>query len=1175
MSSGRVTSWPQATHYNAAIQHPQDCFADAELRQGSAVGDPFLGLPRPYAGNFADVYQVVCPTGQSWAVKCFTREVPDLRQRYQAISEHLERQKRPFTVEFRYLEEGIRVRGEWAPILKMRWVEGFTLNEFVRQQAGNAGVLERMARMWVRLAEEMRDAGLAHGDLQHGNVLMVPGRKDNSLALRLIDYDGMFVPALAGNPPGEVGHPDYQHPQRLQSGGYDPGIDRFSLLVVYTALRALARDGPARWERYDNGDNLLFRKIDFSEPQKSKLMRELLQQPDEEVRILAARLVLAAQGPLEGVPFLPELVASGSVRPLSAAEQGMLRALLPDIEPPAAPAPDWVVGAPAVPVTVVKPQGQPRARVVTRIASGNPDPVPDVESLPAAIVLEPAEEVKPAAPAAVLPARTQNKTQVEVEGDTAPEAVPVKAPAASARVSRERGVKLADPAGQSIEKAKESALKAWLAIAVVGALLVVPPAGLIGWLVMPARKAPVDPPVGALRFLRLAPTKVVLRGGREHELRIEVERHDRVGQMRLRVQGLPDGVDVEGGETKFLAGEGTPVRVKLKAGVDAPDSSGEVRVTLWQGKKQLDAVGFNLTVRRFIKPRLPPLEGITLRAGERKRVVARVDRRGNTDPLVLRVEGRLPEGVKEHAQPAAAAPADEVSLELRAGEAATEGGFIKLVLLADGIEADSKTIHLDVEKANPEAVELKATPVLLVVKPGKRRTLAVRVKRTNAREAIQLRLRGLPAGVSARPVDLPADSSEGSVEVKVDSTAVPGAHRLQVVALVEGKEIARTALTLEIPMPARAVRPAPGKVEVMPARKAVDFQTVDMVRLRGWLYPSPKGGKVSPCILMLHEPGQHSDGEGWQGLARALQRAGCSVVTFDFRGHGRSRQVVSLPSFWKEQVNAKVLASVRLEMRKRARGGGRAPFVLDHTTFPNVYQPWFIQDLVAARLWLDEQHEKGALNTSNLIVVAAGESTALMTIWLRLEHSRFANYGKHLSAAPEGNDVVASVWLGQPGLTNHTVAFNRALDTLVRERTFPVCFVYGKDDRAVGGGTLTSTVRALERRRTFGDGKSQVVEKAIRNARVAGQQLLRSDLDTEKEVIDYVTTFLKKHKFKVWAARGLNRRAEYWRLAARRLLTARSRGSVFPHRAPLESFNVSFSNPLGGSPGTGKRKFGS
>src|SRR6204780_4653313 len=123
---GVPMSWPLSQDYNEAIQTPAQCFADPELRQGEAVTNA-LGLPAPCSGNFADVYAVVSGS-QKWAVKCFTRQIQGLRERYAEISKYLAHVQLGFMVEFKYLEQGIRVRGPWYPSLKMQWVEGLPLN---------------------------------------------------------------------------------------------------------------------------------------------------------------------------------------------------------------------------------------------------------------------------------------------------------------------------------------------------------------------------------------------------------------------------------------------------------------------------------------------------------------------------------------------------------------------------------------------------------------------------------------------------------------------------------------------------------------------------------------------------------------------------------------------------------------------------------------------------------------------------------------------------------------------------------------------------------------------------------------------------------------------------------------------------------------------------------------
>jgi hypothetical protein len=299
--------WPLSQDYNEAIQDPVSAFSDAELRSGELHLNA-LGLPLPRSGNFADVYEISCPASQTkWAVKCFTRQVPGLSERYSAVSRHLQEASLPFTVDFQFLEKGIRIRGKWYPILKMRWVEGLLFNEFVRDNLDKPALLQALQQIWGRVARRLREAKVAHADLQHGNVLLVPGRKEAALAVKLIDYDGMWVPALAQSKSGEVGHPNYQHPQRHREGTYDFEVDRFPFLVMATALRALTLGGKSLWERYDNGDNLLFKEADLQTPEDSPLFQELGTVGDPLLQSLLVPLREACRARLQETPLLEEL----------------------------------------------------------------------------------------------------------------------------------------------------------------------------------------------------------------------------------------------------------------------------------------------------------------------------------------------------------------------------------------------------------------------------------------------------------------------------------------------------------------------------------------------------------------------------------------------------------------------------------------------------------------------------------------------------------------------------------------------------------------------------------------------------------------------------------------------------------------------------------------------------
>jgi hypothetical protein len=267
--------WPTLSDYRETVQNPKLAFDDPELQSGHAELD-HLGLPRPRSGGFASVYKMRC--GQrDWAVRCFLRDFADQQKRYASISDHLSRNRIPYMVGFSFLRQGIRVRGQWYPILKMEWVQGEPLHIYIERNLGRPGDLLSLANRWVQLVQTLQQAGLAHGDLQHGNVFVIGGH------LRLIDYDGMYVPSLSGEVSHEVGHRNYQHPMRNEFD-FGPYLDNFPAWVVYVSLIALSID-PQLWARFSGGDEcLLFRKKDFEQPETSDIVHALEYSSDARIR---------------------------------------------------------------------------------------------------------------------------------------------------------------------------------------------------------------------------------------------------------------------------------------------------------------------------------------------------------------------------------------------------------------------------------------------------------------------------------------------------------------------------------------------------------------------------------------------------------------------------------------------------------------------------------------------------------------------------------------------------------------------------------------------------------------------------------------------------------------------------------------------------------------------------
>jgi len=305
-------SWPTPAEINEAIQNPQLSFRDPELAAGQPETDQ-QGIPLARSGSNADVYCFTC-ADQRVAVKCFTRPIASLERRYQAVHEALGDLNLPFTVDFSYQSQGLWLLEQWFPLVRMKWVDGMRLNEFAKSMISRRDLLQGLIQILAKMGEWLDANKVGHCDLQHGNILLIPSNDGRKLAVRLVDYDGMWVPALANEPPQEFGHPDYQHPQRLTSGYYGPAADRFSLLALATGLRGLIVYGDELWNRYDNSVNVLFQKTDFEDPHRSPLFEELGRSDDEVLRRLSNTLADACAAPIESAPYLSEVLKSAIER---------------------------------------------------------------------------------------------------------------------------------------------------------------------------------------------------------------------------------------------------------------------------------------------------------------------------------------------------------------------------------------------------------------------------------------------------------------------------------------------------------------------------------------------------------------------------------------------------------------------------------------------------------------------------------------------------------------------------------------------------------------------------------------------------------------------------------------------------------------------------------------------
>jgi hypothetical protein len=295
-------SYPQITDYHEAIQHPAQAFIDPDLKQG-AVAENNLGLPLVMSGGFALTYAVTTPH-RKCAVRCFHREIPAIQQKYDATSKKLRSLAIGCFVDFDFQQSGISVRQRVFPIVRMDWVEGDTLGIWLDKNFNNPPALEKARTDFAAIARFLEREGIAHGDIQNGNVMVADGE------IKLIDYDGMFVPGMHPGNGSETGHRHFQHPGRRVSN-FGPGMDRFSFIALDLSLRALIEDRSIYSKFREGGETIIFKANDFADPQNSEIFRRLLAMP--KLKGQARSFAAICEAPLAAVPTLDEFLSGRNI----------------------------------------------------------------------------------------------------------------------------------------------------------------------------------------------------------------------------------------------------------------------------------------------------------------------------------------------------------------------------------------------------------------------------------------------------------------------------------------------------------------------------------------------------------------------------------------------------------------------------------------------------------------------------------------------------------------------------------------------------------------------------------------------------------------------------------------------------------------------------------------------
>ncbi len=293
--------YPTISEYLEAIKSAEDNFEQLKHLRPVLEDD---GSPIMTSGNFAVVFKMKDEqTGKLHAVKCFLREQEGRAEAYRQIAEELEFVSSTFLTPIKYLDKELFVDTNAGdekefPVLLMDWVEGETLDKYIRKRLDDQYELSLLAYQFSRLAMWLMPQPFAHGDLKPDNILV---KSDGTLVL--VDYDGMYVPAMKGQKARELGSPDFRHPSRTETD-FDEHIDDFSLASILLSLKALSLQS-SLLEEYGAQDRLLFSEKDYHNLSESKVMDALKPfMQDAELASLYSLFILAAsQNNLSGVSF--------------------------------------------------------------------------------------------------------------------------------------------------------------------------------------------------------------------------------------------------------------------------------------------------------------------------------------------------------------------------------------------------------------------------------------------------------------------------------------------------------------------------------------------------------------------------------------------------------------------------------------------------------------------------------------------------------------------------------------------------------------------------------------------------------------------------------------------------------------------------------------------------------
>lgn len=317
--------------------------------------------------------------------------------------------------------------------------------------------------------------------------------------------------------------------------------------------------------------------------------------------------------------------------------------------------------------------------------------------------------------------------------------------------------------------------------------------------------------------------------------------------------------------------------------------------------------------------------------------------------------------------------------------------------------------------------------------------------------------------------------------------------------------------------------------------QSATLTTGDGAKLSARYYPGNQGAK-SPAVIVLDDPGSDARPAVCDDIARQLAKEGCTVLCFDFRGTGHSRNVE--PEFWDDANN-----------RQHVRGykADEPPETIGFADFKSGYLPTLVNDIAAARAYLERRNDGRECNIAQTYLIGFGRGATLGQLWLAAEWARYRVSGAQnkLAANPEGRDIAGCIWVGPQFALDRPVPMFDLLKRAEVKKSTLVGLIHDSDN--------TDGARFAKQCQDAFNGKGKaplVVTQAV----AEGTKSTAARAAVAQAIGKFVAGMRKLQEVPLWDNRNFSDRRYAWVFRGAPLITAKDEGDYHFQPVPVDQF---------------------